>query len=124
MELSADAARRLLKDWYQLEVTHDRLEESKAQDDRKKRSQRIADGCESGARPPKKQRAESYFRARTFRRTAATVPPILSPLPPKVDGAGWSLLVLRENRVLGPNGFFVFSSRIPNSFESHSYGPD
>jgi conjugative transfer signal peptidase TraF len=47
----------------------------------------------------------------------------IAPMPPDHDGAGRSLPVWRENRVLGPDEFFVFSARIPNSFDSRCYGP-
>jgi type IV secretory pathway protease TraF len=36
---------------------------------------------------------------------------------------GRSLPLWRDNRVLGPDEFFVFSDRIPNSFDSRCYGP-
>jgi conjugative transfer signal peptidase TraF len=48
---------------------------------------------------------------------------IIAPMPTERDGAGRKLPVWRENRVLGPDEFFVFSSRIPNSFDSRCYGP-
>ena len=47
----------------------------------------------------------------------------IAPMPPDLDGAGRSLPVWRENRMLGPDEFFVFSARIPNSFDSRCYGP-
>jgi conjugative transfer signal peptidase TraF len=47
----------------------------------------------------------------------------IAPMPPGHDSTGRSLPVWRENRVLGPDEFFVFSARIPNSFDSRCYGP-
>jgi conjugative transfer signal peptidase TraF len=47
----------------------------------------------------------------------------IAPMPPDFDSAGRPLPVWRENRVLGPDEFFVFSARIPNSFDSRCYGP-
>lgn len=47
----------------------------------------------------------------------------MAPMPPAFDGAGRALPSWRENRVLGPDEFFVFSARIPNSFDSRCYGP-
>ena len=47
----------------------------------------------------------------------------IAPMPPNTDSAGRPLPVWRENRVLGPDEFFVFSARIPNSFDSRCYGP-
>jgi conjugative transfer signal peptidase TraF len=47
----------------------------------------------------------------------------IAPMPPDFDGAGRRLPVWRDNRVLGPDEFFVFSARIPNSFDSRCYGP-
>ncbi len=47
----------------------------------------------------------------------------IAPMPPDFDGAGRPLPVWRENRVLGTDEFFVFSARIPNSFDSRCYGP-
>ena len=47
----------------------------------------------------------------------------IAPMPPTNDTGGRSLPVWRENRVLGPDEFFVFSNRIPNSFDSRCYGP-
>jgi conjugative transfer signal peptidase TraF len=44
-------------------------------------------------------------------------------MPPESDGAGRPLPMWRENRVLGPDEFFVFSDRIPTSFDSRCYGP-
>jgi conjugative transfer signal peptidase TraF len=39
------------------------------------------------------------------------------------DSAGVPLPVWRSDRRLGPDEFFVFSGRIPNSFDSRYYGP-
>jgi conjugative transfer signal peptidase TraF len=47
----------------------------------------------------------------------------VAPMPPNFDSAGRPLPLWRENRVLGPDEFFVFSARIPNSFDSRCYGP-
>jgi len=47
----------------------------------------------------------------------------IAPMPPSNDHGGRSLPIWRGNRVLGPDEFFVFSSRIPNSFDSRCYGP-
>jgi conjugative transfer signal peptidase TraF len=47
----------------------------------------------------------------------------IAPMPPAFDGAGRPLPVWRENRLLAPDEFFVFSARIPNSFDSRCYGP-
>jgi conjugative transfer signal peptidase TraF len=47
----------------------------------------------------------------------------MAPMPPTFDGASRPLPVWRESRVLGPDEFFVFSDRIPNSFDSRCYGP-
>ena len=47
----------------------------------------------------------------------------IAPMPPDFDSAGRPLPVWRENCVLRPNEFFVFSARIPNSFDSRCYGP-
>ena len=47
----------------------------------------------------------------------------IGPMPPTNDTDGRSLPVWRDNRVLGPDEFFVFSNRIPNSFDSRCYGP-
>jgi conjugative transfer signal peptidase TraF len=44
-------------------------------------------------------------------------------MPPAVDSAGRPLPAWRIRRVLGPDEFFVFSNRIPNSFDSRCYGP-
>ena len=47
----------------------------------------------------------------------------MAPMPPAFDSAGRALPAWRDNRVLGPDEFFVFSARIPNSFDSRCYGP-
>jgi conjugative transfer signal peptidase TraF len=47
----------------------------------------------------------------------------VAPMPPDSDGAGRPMPVWRENRVLEPDEFFMFSARIPNSFDSRCYGP-
>lgn len=47
----------------------------------------------------------------------------VAPMPPTSDGQGRPLPTWREARVLGPDEFFVFSNRIPNSFDSRCYGP-
>jgi conjugative transfer signal peptidase TraF len=47
----------------------------------------------------------------------------LAPMPPAEDSAGRPLPTWREARVLGADEFFVFSDRIPNSFDSRCYGP-
>jgi conjugative transfer signal peptidase TraF len=47
----------------------------------------------------------------------------VAPMPPAEDSAGRPLPVWRKCRVLGPDEFFVFSNRIPNSFDSRCYGP-
>jgi conjugative transfer signal peptidase TraF len=44
-------------------------------------------------------------------------------LPPAEDGDGHRLPIWRGCRTLGPDEFFVFSDRIPNSFDSRCYGP-
>jgi len=48
---------------------------------------------------------------------------VIAPMPPACDSAGRPLPLWRHNRILGPNQFFVFSARIPNSFDSRCYGP-
>jgi len=40
-----------------------------------------------------------------------------------VDSEGRPLPIWRARRVLNPDEFFVFSSRVPNSFDSRYYGP-
>ena len=47
----------------------------------------------------------------------------IASMPPTKDTGGRSLPVWRDNRVLGPDEFFVFSNRIPNSFDSRCCGP-
>jgi len=47
----------------------------------------------------------------------------IAPMPPNTDSAGRPLPVWRQSRVLGADEFFVFSGRIPNSFDSRCYGP-
>jgi conjugative transfer signal peptidase TraF len=47
----------------------------------------------------------------------------VSPMPPACDKAGHPLPLWRQRRVLGSDEFFVFSARIPNSFDSRCYGP-
>ncbi len=47
----------------------------------------------------------------------------LAPMPPPTDSSGRPLPVWRQSRVLGADEFFVFSARIPNSFDSRCYGP-
>jgi conjugative transfer signal peptidase TraF len=48
---------------------------------------------------------------------------IVAPMPPMRDGFGNLLPRWTENRILGLEDFFVFSDRIPNSFDSRCYGP-
>jgi conjugative transfer signal peptidase TraF len=47
----------------------------------------------------------------------------IAPMPPGTDHYNRHLPIWRGSRALGPNEFFVFSSRIPNSFDSRCYGP-
>ena len=47
----------------------------------------------------------------------------MAPMPPPTDSRGRPLPVWRASCVLGPDEFFVFSDRIPNSFDSRCYGP-
>lgn len=47
----------------------------------------------------------------------------IAPMPPARDAAGRPLPVWRGARVLDADEFFVFSDRIPNSFDSRFYGP-
>lgn len=47
----------------------------------------------------------------------------LAPMPPATDGEGRRLPLWRANRMLRAGEFFVFSDRIPNSFDSRCYGP-
>ena len=44
-------------------------------------------------------------------------------MPPMRDGFGNLLPRWTESHVLGSDEFFVFSDRIPNSFDSRCYGP-
>jgi type IV secretory pathway protease TraF len=47
----------------------------------------------------------------------------IAPMPPMRDGFGNLLPRWTQNRVLGRDEYFVFSDRIPNSFDSRCYGP-
>ena len=47
----------------------------------------------------------------------------IAPMPPMTDGNGRQLPLWRADRVLSSGEFFVFSDRIPNSFDSRCYGP-
>jgi conjugative transfer signal peptidase TraF len=47
----------------------------------------------------------------------------MAPMPPPTDSRGRPLPVWRQSHVLGADEFFVFSDRIPNSFDSRCYGP-
>jgi conjugative transfer signal peptidase TraF len=47
----------------------------------------------------------------------------IAPMPPPTDSNGRLLPIWRDHRVLGIDQFFVFSDRIPNSFDSRCYGP-
>jgi conjugative transfer signal peptidase TraF len=47
----------------------------------------------------------------------------IAPMPPERDAAGRPLPVWRAARFLETDEFFVFSDRIPNSFDSRCYGP-
>jgi conjugative transfer signal peptidase TraF len=47
----------------------------------------------------------------------------VAPMPPMHDRFGHVLPRWIENRVLRADEFFVFSDRIPNSFDSRCYGP-
>ena len=47
----------------------------------------------------------------------------LGPMPPLKDSSGRVLPRWSAHRVLGLDEFFVYSSRISNSFDSRSYGP-
>lgn len=47
----------------------------------------------------------------------------VAPMPPHVDSLGRPLPSWRSHKVLGPGEFFVYSSRVPNSFDSRCYGP-
>jgi conjugative transfer signal peptidase TraF len=48
---------------------------------------------------------------------------LVAPMPPMRDGFGNLLPRWTENRVLERDEYFVFSDRIPNSFDSRCYGP-
>jgi conjugative transfer signal peptidase TraF len=47
----------------------------------------------------------------------------IAPMPPTNDHGGQPLPIWHGYRVLGSDEFFVFSDRIPNSFDSRCYGP-
>ena len=47
----------------------------------------------------------------------------IAPMPPREDSAGRPLPVWHACRRLADDEFFVFSARIPNSFDSRCYGP-
>jgi conjugative transfer signal peptidase TraF len=47
----------------------------------------------------------------------------IAEMPPREDSAHRPLPMWRASRRLGDNEFFVFSARIPNSFDSRCYGP-
>jgi conjugative transfer signal peptidase TraF len=47
----------------------------------------------------------------------------IAPMPPNTDSVGRPLPIWREKRRLGSDEYFVFSDRIPNSFDSRCYGP-
>ena len=47
----------------------------------------------------------------------------IAPMPPREDSAGRPLPIWRGCRRLADDEFFVFSARIPNSFDSRCYGP-
>jgi conjugative transfer signal peptidase TraF len=47
----------------------------------------------------------------------------IAPMPPETDHSARHLPIWRGSRALGSDEFFVFSSRIPNSFDSRCYGP-
>jgi conjugative transfer signal peptidase TraF len=47
----------------------------------------------------------------------------IAPMPPREDSAGRPLPIWRSCRRLADDEFFVFSARIPNSFDSRCYGP-
>jgi conjugative transfer signal peptidase TraF len=48
---------------------------------------------------------------------------IIAPMPPMRDGFGKALPRWVHSRVLERDEYFVFSDRIPNSFDSRCYGP-
>jgi len=47
----------------------------------------------------------------------------IAPMPPREDSARRPLPIWRACRRLADDEFFVFSDRIPNSFDSRCYGP-
>ena len=47
----------------------------------------------------------------------------IAPMPPREDSAGRPLPIWRGRWRLADDEFFVFSARIPNSFDSRCYGP-
>lgn len=47
----------------------------------------------------------------------------MAPMPPASDSDGRPLPIWRGARLLSPGEYFVFSDRIPNSFDSRCYGP-
>lgn len=47
----------------------------------------------------------------------------VAPMPPPADHNNRPLPVWRASRLLSDDEFFVFSDRIPNSFDSRCYGP-
>ncbi len=47
----------------------------------------------------------------------------IAPMPSQTDDDGRPLPRWRESRVLAADEFFVFSNRIPHSFDSRCYGP-
>jgi conjugative transfer signal peptidase TraF len=47
----------------------------------------------------------------------------IAPMPPSKDSVGRPLPLWRSCRELAADEFFVFSDRIPNSFDSRCYGP-
>lgn len=47
----------------------------------------------------------------------------IAPMPPAADDAGRALPAWRASRALRAGEFFLYSDRIPNSFDSRCYGP-
>jgi conjugative transfer signal peptidase TraF len=47
----------------------------------------------------------------------------IAPMPPGKDKDGHVLPIYRSHQILRHDEFFVFSNRIPNSFDSRCYGP-
>jgi conjugative transfer signal peptidase TraF len=47
----------------------------------------------------------------------------IAPMPPRTDSSHHPLPFWRDSRILHRDEFFVFSNRIPNSFDSRCYGP-